>query len=263
MIVCILEGAPESLVVEGSLEGCVVASTVVIDICTAVTYIFAQFEDHSQTAPFFQREEAACQEDCVGGRVRQHLVHRSIDDGAVTVKPHGEPRVRLCLFRFKSAFEWWPPWKFAAYVFHVTIALHFPLRTASWRCPSCTALWFCGRPLQRGGSQHRPVRGARDLPTLLRIHSPSAWRTWGGTYTTTPPAHSVPTAEDSGHNELCNFLEFRTCHNARCWHPVGNQAPLVFDVNILSYAGLRRGEIRVVVRRMRMDVAELAMTLRV
>ena len=38
-------------------------------------------------------------------------------------------------------------------------------------------------------------------------------------------------------------MEFRTCHNVRCWHPDGDQAPLVFDVNMSSYPGLRRGEI--------------------
>ena len=61
------------------MEGCVAASTVVIELCNAVAYIIAQFEDHSQTAPFFLREGAACQEDCVGGRARQNLVRRSID----------------------------------------------------------------------------------------------------------------------------------------------------------------------------------------
>ena len=79
-----LERAPASFVVGRVLEGCVAAFTVVIEMCNAVAYIFAQFEEHSDTAPFFQREEAACQEVCVGGRVRQHLVHRRIDDGADT-----------------------------------------------------------------------------------------------------------------------------------------------------------------------------------
>ena len=70
-----LEGAPERSVAGGFLKGCVAASTVVIETCNAVAYNTAQFEDHSQTAPFFWREGAACQEDCVGGRARQHLVH--------------------------------------------------------------------------------------------------------------------------------------------------------------------------------------------
>ena len=70
-----LEGAPERFVAGGFLKGCVAASTVVIEICIAVAYNTAQFEDHSQTAPLFWREGAACQEDCVGGRARQHLVH--------------------------------------------------------------------------------------------------------------------------------------------------------------------------------------------
>ena len=79
------KGHLKVFVAGGSLEGCAAATTVVIEKCNAVAYIIAQFEGHSQTAPFFLREGAASQEDCVGGRTRQHLVRRSIDDGADTV----------------------------------------------------------------------------------------------------------------------------------------------------------------------------------
>ena len=108
----------------------------------------------------------------------------------------------------------------------------------------------------------------RDFPTLLRIHSLLTWRTWGGKKvycdasqlgrrTSSTRRHDAwgQPALWCGFNELCNFLENPTCHNVRFWRPTGNQAPLVFDVNILSYPGLSRGEIRVVVRRMHIVVA--------